>query len=143
MSPYPLSNLPKPRVGHTLTACAAWVSIWSCSTWGLPCHCCCQQRGALLPHHFTLTLRLHVRRYIFCGTCRRLTPPRHYLARYPMEPGLSSIIKDSDCLANSVCKANGLCCFFQVILLTLYQRLLINRIFILPCYLCRKRNGLF
>ena len=29
--------------------------IWSCSAWGLPCqpHCCC--RGALLPHHFTLT----------------------------------------------------------------------------------------
>jgi len=29
--------------------------IWSCSAWGLPCqwHCC--HRGALLPHHFTLT----------------------------------------------------------------------------------------
>jgi len=33
-------------------------SIWSCSGWGLPCHCCCQQRGALLPHHFTLTPHL-------------------------------------------------------------------------------------
>ena len=29
--------------------------IWSCSEWGLPCHNCYQQRGALLPHHFTLT----------------------------------------------------------------------------------------
>jgi len=29
--------------------------IWSCSGWGLPCHHCCQRRGALLPHHFTLT----------------------------------------------------------------------------------------
>jgi len=29
--------------------------IWSCSEWGLPCHCCYQQRGALLPHPFTLT----------------------------------------------------------------------------------------
>ncbi len=29
--------------------------IWSCSGWGLPCHGCCQPRGALLPHHFTLT----------------------------------------------------------------------------------------
>ena len=29
--------------------------IWSCSEWGLPCHYCYQQRGALLPHHFTLT----------------------------------------------------------------------------------------
>jgi len=29
--------------------------IWSCSGWGLPCHWCCHQRGALLPHHFNLT----------------------------------------------------------------------------------------
>jgi len=29
--------------------------IWSCSGWGLPCHGCYQPRGALLPHHFTLT----------------------------------------------------------------------------------------
>src|SRR3569833_2255554 len=28
------------------------VPIWSCSRWGLPCHSCCQERGALLPHHF-------------------------------------------------------------------------------------------
>ena len=32
------------------------ISIWSCSRWGLPCRCRCRQRGALLPHHFTLTL---------------------------------------------------------------------------------------
>ena len=30
-------------------------------------------------------------RYIFCGTVRRLAPPRRYLAPCPMEPGLSSI----------------------------------------------------
>ena len=30
------------------------------------------------------------RRFIFCGTFRRLTPPRHYLAPCPLEPGLSS-----------------------------------------------------
>ena len=29
--------------------------IRPCSRWGLPCHGCCQPRGALLPHHFTLT----------------------------------------------------------------------------------------
>lgn len=29
-------------------------------------------------------------RYIFCGTFRRLAPPRRYLAPCPMEPGLSS-----------------------------------------------------
>ena len=31
-------------------------------------------------------------RYIFCGTFRRLAPPRRYLALCPMEPGLSSAI---------------------------------------------------
>lgn len=31
------------------------------------------------------------RRYIFCCTCRRLTPPRSYLAPCPLEPGLSSL----------------------------------------------------
>ncbi len=30
------------------------------------------------------------RRYIFCGTFRRLAPPRRYLAPCPVEPGLSS-----------------------------------------------------
>jgi len=63
--------------------------IWSCSERGLPCHRCYQQRGALLPHHFTLTSRGW--RYIFCGTFRRLAPPRRYLALCPVEPGLSSI----------------------------------------------------
>jgi hypothetical protein len=28
--------------------------IRSCSRWGLPCRPCCQERGALLPHRFTL-----------------------------------------------------------------------------------------
>ena len=32
-------------------------------------------------------------RYIFCGTFRRLTPPRRYLAPCPVEPGLSSVTK--------------------------------------------------
>jgi len=31
--------------------------IWSCSAWGLPCQPDCSVRGALLPHHFTLTGR--------------------------------------------------------------------------------------
>ena len=34
---------------------AAAVPIRSCSRWGLPCHPCCQGRGALLPHRFALT----------------------------------------------------------------------------------------
>ncbi len=34
---------------------AARPPIWSCSGRGLPCHRRCRRRGALLPHHFTLT----------------------------------------------------------------------------------------
>jgi len=34
------------------------------------------------------------RRYIFCGTFRRLTPPRCYLASCPVKPGLSSMPED-------------------------------------------------
>jgi len=52
---------------------------------------CYQLRGALLPHHFTLTRpREGTGRYIFCCTFRRLAPPRYYLAPCPVEPGLSS-----------------------------------------------------
>lgn len=29
--------------------------VWFCSQWGLPCRCGHPHRGALLPHHFTLT----------------------------------------------------------------------------------------
>jgi len=49
-------------------------------------------RGALLPHHFTLTCTLagH-RRFAFCCTGRQLTLPRRYLALCPVEPGLSSM----------------------------------------------------
>ena len=38
-----------------------WIPIWSCSEWGLPCHQCCHQRGALLPHLFTLTNPTHAK----------------------------------------------------------------------------------
>src|SRR5690606_15145540 len=53
---------------------------------------CCQARGALLPHHFTLATRALRRRSAvsFCCTFRRLAPPRRYLAPCPVEPGLSS-----------------------------------------------------
>src|SRR3984957_21136175 len=52
-----------------------FLPIWSCSVWGLPCprHYC--RGGALLPHLFTLTLALPLRRYVFCGTFRRTVPP--------------------------------------------------------------------
>ncbi len=77
------------------------LSYLSCSRWGLPCHCCYQQSGALLPHHFTLTIHYlnKLWRYIFCGTFHQLTLSRSYLASCPMEPGLSSAY--SDCLTDS------------------------------------------
>ena len=73
--------------------------IWSCSVWGLPCppHYC--GGGALLPHLFTLTSALPPGRYVFCGTFRRMVPPKqactgHPPGRYPAhcsaEFGLSS-----------------------------------------------------
>jgi hypothetical protein len=79
--------------------------IWSCSRWGLPCH------RVLPPARCALTAPFHPyrpdsckpdRRYIFCCTFRRLTPPRGYLAPCPVEPGLSSPSRRwSDCLADS------------------------------------------
>ncbi len=82
------SNLPDPHAGHTLRD-----PIWSCSGWSLPCH-------TLLPEvRCALTAPFHpyrhvnmLRRSSLCCTCRRLTPPRRYLAPCPMEPGLSSIL---------------------------------------------------
>src|SRR5439155_20041974 len=53
---YPRIN---PRQSRGLLA--RWVQrsphIWSCCRWGLPCRLCHHNRGALLPHHFTLTSR--------------------------------------------------------------------------------------
>jgi len=57
---------------------------------------CYHLRGALLPHHFTLTpgpACAVAGRYLFCCTFRRLAPPRSYLAPCPMEPGLSSPLR--------------------------------------------------
>ena len=47
------SNLPGSSngAGHSSSP------IWSCFTWGLPCQFNCSNRGALLPHLFTLTRR--------------------------------------------------------------------------------------
>jgi hypothetical protein len=44
-------NLPESRNGAGRSSSP----IWSCSAWGLPCRTNCFARGALLPHHFTLT----------------------------------------------------------------------------------------
>jgi hypothetical protein len=56
----------------------AWIPIWSCSRWGLPCHHRYRQCGALLPHPFTLTQ--HAGRFAFCGTFPRVAPAGCYPA---------------------------------------------------------------
>ena len=90
-SPHHSSDLPGSHLRTTGCENTSF-PIWSCSRWGLPCRGCCQQRGALLPHHFTLAgSDVLLRRYLFCCTFRRITPPRRYLAPCPAEPGLSSI----------------------------------------------------
>ena len=43
------------------------------------------------PFHPYLYSRTNHRRSTLCGTFRRLSPPRRYLALYPVEPGLSSV----------------------------------------------------
>jgi len=96
-SPYTSSNLPESSAGH------ANGFLFGLASDGVYLAANCYQlRGALLPHHFNLTGRKLLRRFIFCCTFRRLTPPRRYLASYPAKPGLSSIMQKhySDCLAN-------------------------------------------
>ena len=87
VSPHTSSSLPESSASHTIGF------LFGLAPSGVY-HAmeCCHPCGALLPHHFTLTslARRLVRRFIFCCTFRRLTPPRNYLALCPMEPGLSS-----------------------------------------------------
>jgi len=57
------------------------VPIWFCSRWGLPCRTCCQVRGALLPHPFTLAPPV-AGRFAFCGTFPGVAPAGRYPAPY-------------------------------------------------------------
>jgi hypothetical protein len=71
---------------------------WSCSRWGFPCRRHYWQRGALLPHHFTLaahdipSLGRHRLGGVFSVALSLGSPPpavnRH---RASVEPGLSSL----------------------------------------------------
>ena len=54
------------------------------------------------------------RRYIFCGTFRRLASPRCYLAPCPVKPGLSSIsLKIQRLSSQLAAKCQGLLVIFQ------------------------------
>ena len=65
--------------------------IWSCSRWGLPCRRRYRNRGALLPHRFTLAAASRDRGGLISValSLRSLSPgvTRHRLS---VEPGLSS-----------------------------------------------------
>ena len=77
------SNLPRRRPGNRSYA----ASIWSCSRRGLPCHCRYRQRGALLPHPFTLTLTGGL---LSVALSLESPPPDVIRRRASVEPGLSS-----------------------------------------------------
>ena len=75
------------------------IPIRFCSRWGLPCRCRCRQRGALLPHRFTLTPTntqrgrgglFSVALSLRTTRCAKPPPPDVIRHRSSMEPGLSS-----------------------------------------------------
>jgi hypothetical protein len=83
----------QPRLTPSLPA----APTWSCSRWGLPCRPRYRRRGALLPHHFTLTARRFVisepgraRRCVSVALSLRSPPPGVTRHRASVEPGLSS-----------------------------------------------------
>src|ERR1700761_1919398 len=86
---------------HTAAKGAACLPIWACSRWGLPCRWCCHPRGALLPHHFTLTGAAYtaLRRYLSVALSvgSRLPGVTWHLAL--AEPGLSSMCKSTQRLS--------------------------------------------
>jgi len=63
--------------------------IRSCSRWGLPCRCCYQPRGALLPHRFALT---SPKAGGLISVALSLGSPQPDVIRHrsSLEPGLSS-----------------------------------------------------
>ena len=66
--------------------------IWSCSRWGLPCRCRCRNRGALLPHRFTLAAAPEGSSGGLFSVALSLgsLPPGVTRHRPSVEPGLSS-----------------------------------------------------
>jgi len=76
--------------------------IRSCSRWGLPCRPCYQERGALLPHPFTLTAPAVAggRGGLLSVALSLGSPPPDVIRhRISMEPGLSSPPADTLALA--------------------------------------------
>ena len=104
-SPRSSSDLPGSPCGpHVAAVSAARFPIWSCSRWGLPCRECYHPRGALLPHHFTLTVAAcaALRRYLSVALSVGSRPPGvtwHLALWSPDFPPCA--YAHSDCLADS------------------------------------------
>ena len=91
---------PRPRDEVGLRPMPPAAPIRSCSRWGLPCRPCCQGRGALLPHRFTLARGSWGKPLRADPGCAgglfsvalslRSPPPAVSRHRIPVEPGLSS-----------------------------------------------------
>ena len=82
-SPDASRDLPENRRGKAPGPVARPHSpIWSCSRWGLPCRRRYRNRGALLPHRFTLTAQRPKapRRSVLCGTVPGIAPAGRYPA---------------------------------------------------------------
>jgi hypothetical protein len=77
--------------------------IWPCSGWGLPCRFCYQNRGGLLPHHFTLAGSPHKLRVANVGGFFLLHFPSPYNAR-PLAGillyGARTFLQPTACAAN-------------------------------------------
>ena len=78
--------------------------IWACWRWGLPCHGRHRPRGALLPHHFTLTVAAcaALRRYLSVALSVGSRPPGVTWHRALWSPDFPPCAcAHSDCLADS------------------------------------------
>ncbi len=102
-SPHTSSNLPGNRAGHTRHCCPFLYLVLLQAGFTLPpalppARCALTDTFSPLPplwvagaRQADTKRRIRVRRYVFCGTFRRLAPPRRYLAPCPAESGLSSL----------------------------------------------------
>ena len=89
-------------------------------------------------------------RYIFCGTFRRLAPPRRYLAPCPVEPGLSSALlrrkpltvrsrlQDRGCPANSKWQLKPVTMIVQVLLKNQCRHDLPPKVFFYKSHSCAR-----
>ena len=103
-SPFASSNLPKNATGRTCLPSKLFFYLVLLQVGFTVPQLLPVARCALTApfHPYRMPSKM-IRRFTFCCTSRRLTPPRRYLAPCPVEPGLSSTMRSAqrDCLAIS------------------------------------------